>query len=107
MQLNHNGTFFNNMDLLPMIGYTANGELQDKNDRKDHDLPPKERMPRLTDDSLTRMQHLPDAQQRLGERAHRDQHHTGPDRHRPGLASSANGPRTASATSNTWWTTRA
>jgi ABC-2 type transport system permease protein len=56
MQLNHNGTFFNNMDVLPMIGYTANGELQDKNDRKDHDLPPKERMPRLTSDSLTRMQ---------------------------------------------------
>lgn len=56
MQLNHNGTFFNNMDLIPLIGYTADGELQDKNDRKDHDLPPKERMPRLTSDSLARMQ---------------------------------------------------
>lgn len=56
MQLNHNGTFFNNMDLLPLIGYTADGELQDKNDRKDHGLPPKERMPRLTNDSLARMQ---------------------------------------------------
>ncbi len=56
MQLNRNGTFFNNMDLLPTIGYTAGGELQDKSDRKDHDLPPKERMARLTADSAQRMQ---------------------------------------------------
>ena len=56
MELNHNGTFFNNMDLIPMIGYTSNGELQDKNDRKDHGLPPKERMARLSADSTKRMQ---------------------------------------------------
>lgn len=56
MQLNHNGTFFNNMDLLPVIGYSSGGELQDKNDRKDHGLPPKERMARLTDDPAQRMQ---------------------------------------------------
>ena len=56
MQLNHNGTFFNNMDLLPTIGYVAGGELQDKSDRKDHELPPKERMARLTADSAQRMQ---------------------------------------------------
>ncbi|MBK9760700.1 MAG: hypothetical protein IPO90_12185 [Flavobacteriales bacterium] len=56
MQLNHNGTFFNNMDLLPRIGYEAGGELLDRSDRKDHDLPPKERMQRLTADPAKRMQ---------------------------------------------------
>lgn len=56
MQLNHNGTFFNNMDLIPVIGYYANAELLDKSDRKDHDLPTKERMQRLTADSTRRMQ---------------------------------------------------
>lgn len=55
MQLNHNGTFFNNMDLLPGIGYSASGELQNKSDRKDHDLGPKERMPRLSADPSKRM----------------------------------------------------
>nr|MBP7515924.1 hypothetical protein [Flavobacteriales bacterium] len=55
MQLNHNGTFFNNMDLIPVIGYSPDGELRDKSDRKDHDLPPKERMPRLTGDPAQRM----------------------------------------------------
>jgi len=56
MQVNHNGTFFNNMDLLPRIGYDAGGELQDKSDRKDHELPPKERMEPLTADPAKRMQ---------------------------------------------------
>lgn len=56
MQLNENGTFFNNLDLLPRIGYSPDFELQDRSDRKDHDLPPKERMPRLSADSAARMQ---------------------------------------------------
>ncbi|HPF91087.1 MAG TPA: ABC transporter permease, partial [Flavobacteriales bacterium] len=55
MQLNENGTFFNNMALLPMIGYTEAGELQDKNDRRKHELPPKQRMPKLTDAPSQRM----------------------------------------------------
>ena len=55
-QLNHNGTFFNNMDLLPGIGYSVGGELQDKSERKDRGLPAKERMPRLSADSAARMQ---------------------------------------------------
>jgi ABC-2 type transport system permease protein len=57
MELNHNGTFFNNMDLLPIIGYSADGELSGKDERKDHELPPRERMPRLTADAAWRMQH--------------------------------------------------
>ena len=56
MELNDNGTFFNNMNLIPTIGYSEGGELQDKNDRRKHELPPKDRMPRLTADSTTRMQ---------------------------------------------------
>ncbi len=45
-----NGSFFNNMDLLPMIGYQANFELTDKNDRRKYDLPPNRRMPLLSED---------------------------------------------------------
>ena len=56
MQVNHNGTFFNNMDILPLIGYTAQAELLDKMKRKKHDLPPKQRMQKLTDDPAKRMQ---------------------------------------------------
>jgi ABC-2 type transport system permease protein len=56
MQINNNGTFFNNMDILPRIGYEAGGELQDKGDRKDHELRPKDRMIRLSSDPAKRMQ---------------------------------------------------
>ncbi len=47
----NNGTFLNNMEVLPGLGYNPAGELSDKNDRKKHDLPPKDRMPALTKDS--------------------------------------------------------
>jgi ABC-type transport system involved in multi-copper enzyme maturation permease subunit len=55
IQLVENGTFFNNMDLLPQIGYSSDGELSDRNDRRKHQLPEKARMPRLTDDPAERM----------------------------------------------------
>ncbi|MGB0805351.1 MAG: M1 family aminopeptidase [Salibacteraceae bacterium] len=42
-----NGTFFNNMSILPSLGYNASVELSDKNTRKKYDLGPKERMPEL------------------------------------------------------------
>ncbi|MCW5898764.1 MAG: ABC transporter permease [Flavobacteriales bacterium] len=45
-----NGSFFNNMDLLPVIGYQADFELKDKNDRKKYELPPNRRTPLLTED---------------------------------------------------------
>jgi hypothetical protein len=38
-----NGTFINNT-VLPSLGYAAEAELDDDDDRKDHDLKPKERM---------------------------------------------------------------
>jgi hypothetical protein len=42
-----NGTFFNNTDISPSFGYQENGELTDKNKRRDHGLPEKSRMPAL------------------------------------------------------------
>lgn len=54
IQLVENGTFFNNMDLLPQIGYSADAELDDRNERRKRGLPEKERMPRLSDDPAKR-----------------------------------------------------
>jgi len=43
-----NGTFINNGDVLPIMGYNENYELSDKNTRKKYDLKPKERTPKLS-----------------------------------------------------------
>lgn len=43
-----NGTFFNNAEVLPQIGYQADSELDNKNDRKEQGLKEKDRMPQLT-----------------------------------------------------------
>jgi hypothetical protein len=50
-----NGTFFNNADILPQIGYQSAYELTSKNKRKEHDLPQRIRMPRLSEDPSKRM----------------------------------------------------
>ena len=50
-----NGSFFNNMDLIPSIGYDPNGEIQDREKRRKHKLPPNERMQKLSDDPAKRM----------------------------------------------------
>jgi len=42
-----NGTFFNNTDILPSIGYESRMEVDDKNRRIKYDLPERERMPAL------------------------------------------------------------
>ncbi len=55
VQLVNNGTFFNNMNLIPQIGYTTQNELSDRNDRRKHKLPAKEQMPPLTADPSKRM----------------------------------------------------
>ncbi len=56
VQLVQNGTFFNNMDILPTIGYDQSGELSDRSDRRKHKLSQyKERMPKLSDDPAKRM----------------------------------------------------
>lgn len=45
--INQNGTFLNNGDILPALGYQQGFELLDKNDRKKYDLKPKKRIPEL------------------------------------------------------------
>ncbi len=42
-----NGTFFNNYNILPNIGYSEGMELSDKHTRKKYDLAEKKRMPEL------------------------------------------------------------
>ncbi|BDC99178.1 M1 family aminopeptidase [Persicobacter psychrovividus] len=47
-----NGTFFNNQEFLPIPGYADQVELQDKEKRKEHDLPERERTPVLDQQNL-------------------------------------------------------
>lgn len=55
-QLTQNGTFFNNLDILPFFGYNNNAEISDKNKRIKLKLPARNRMPRLNEkDLVTRM----------------------------------------------------
>jgi len=48
-QLTQNGTFFNNMDILPTFGYNKEYEISDKNDRIKFRLPKRDRTPKLND----------------------------------------------------------
>ena len=45
-----NGTFLNNFEVLPAVGYNSRAEINDSNTRKKYDLPEKERMPALEED---------------------------------------------------------
>jgi ABC-type transport system involved in multi-copper enzyme maturation permease subunit len=51
-QLTQNGTFFNNMDILPSFGYNPQFEISDKNKREKLKLPKRNRMPKLDDYNL-------------------------------------------------------
>ena len=42
-----NGTFFNNKEILPGMGYQEGVEISDQNDRKKYGLPKKDRIPEL------------------------------------------------------------
>jgi hypothetical protein len=54
-QLTQNGTFFNNFDIMPGLGYNSGYEISDKNRRVKLGLPRKRRMPVLAPaDSLAR-----------------------------------------------------
>lgn len=57
-----NGTFINNMSILPSLGYSEGAELSDKNDRKKYGLPSKDRMPELdsSDQKLLGVNYLSD-----------------------------------------------
>jgi ABC-2 type transport system permease protein len=45
----YNGTFFNNRQYFPNLGYNDGRELQDRNDRRKHGLPPVHRMAKVND----------------------------------------------------------
>lgn len=51
-QLTQNGTFFNNTDILPSIGYNNRYEISDKNRRVKLNLPKKKRKPLLDESDL-------------------------------------------------------
>jgi ABC-2 type transport system permease protein len=46
-----NGTFINNFELLPQLGYLARMEISDRHERRKRDLPPPRRSPDLDDTS--------------------------------------------------------
>lgn len=50
--LTQNGTFFNNGDIMPTIGYNRNFEISDKNKRAKLKLPKRLRMPKLDESNL-------------------------------------------------------
>lgn len=50
-----NGSFFNNAEILPQVGYQPGYELSDRNKRRKFGLPVRARMPRLSDDPAKRM----------------------------------------------------
>ncbi len=58
-----NGTFVNNAEIMPLPGYQKGRELGDNNIRREHDLPPVERAPKLGDP-----EHLGENQFTVGER---------------------------------------
>ncbi|MEM1327486.1 MAG: M1 family aminopeptidase [Bacteroidota bacterium] len=47
-QINQNGTFINNSDFMPTVGYMPRFELGGKDDRKKYGLPERERAPKLS-----------------------------------------------------------
>ncbi len=44
-----NGTFVNNTEIMPQIGYNSGRELSNPNDRREYDLPPVQRLPKYGD----------------------------------------------------------
>ncbi len=50
--LTQNGTFFNNQQIMPTMGYDPNRELHDKHDRKKYELPVRRRSPTLDETNL-------------------------------------------------------
>ena len=48
-----NGSFINNFEILPSLGYSPERELGDKNTRKKFNLKPKDRMPELEENCTT------------------------------------------------------
>ena len=53
-----NGTFVNNLEILPSIGYNRSLELTDPNKRREHDLEPLIRLPKIDDPHWTNISQL-------------------------------------------------
>ena len=51
-QLTQNGTFFNNTDIMPSLGYSPGNEMSDKNKRVKYKLPKRFRVPKLDERNL-------------------------------------------------------
>ncbi len=56
----HNGSFFNHNHFLPAIGYEKSLEITDRQDRKDHDLPKRGRMPSIDNRRAANQNYLSD-----------------------------------------------
>ncbi|VXB54948.1 M1 family aminopeptidase [Massilia sp. 9I] len=52
--INLNGTFFNNRQFFPQLGYQGDAELRDRNERRKRGLGEPERMPKLEDQAARR-----------------------------------------------------
>ena len=53
-----NGTFVNNTEIMPLLGYDAGEELGDNNKRREYDLPPVERLPKFGDPAALHVNQL-------------------------------------------------
>jgi hypothetical protein len=98
-----NGTLLDSR-MLPHFGYDENGQLNDRNDRREYELPPAPRMPKIDDESARQFSLLGrDADWVTFETTVS----TVPDQIAlaPGYLEKS-GPTTAAATSTTRWTSR-
>ena len=57
-QITQNGTFFNTHYFMPTLGYNKDAELSDRDDRQDHDLPPRDRMASIDDTTAYRNNYI-------------------------------------------------
>ena len=55
-----NGSFFNHNHFLPALGYEKSLEITDRQDRKDHDLPQRDRMPKIDNRRAAQQHYLSD-----------------------------------------------
>jgi len=53
LNINQNGTFTNNSQIMPTLGYRSENEITDKNKRAKLNLPKRSRMPKLDENNLT------------------------------------------------------
>jgi ABC-type transport system involved in multi-copper enzyme maturation permease subunit len=56
----YNGTFFNSFEAAPVLGFSRNWMLTDRQTRRKHDLDPVDRMPKLEDERALRNSYLRD-----------------------------------------------